>query len=139
MKQGLLRFLYAFAAVLLITGCSTANNTEESQVETEETTEQEEVVESVVTVTISEDEGEVVHDEKEIEIEEGAILMDVLKEAFDIEEEDGFITAIDGIEANDEEQRGWIYYVNDEMAMVGAAEYELSEGDHVVFDLQAWE
>ncbi|HLS66639.1 MAG TPA: DUF4430 domain-containing protein [Pseudogracilibacillus sp.] len=139
MKQSLLRFLYVFAAVLLITGCSTANNTEEAEVETTETAEQEEVVESVITVTISEDEGEIVHDEKEIEIEEGAILMDVLKESFDIEEEDGFITAIDGIQADEGEQRGWMYYVNDEMAMVGAAEYELEEDDHVVFDLQAWE
>lgn len=138
MKSFLLRLFAVFAAVLLITGCS-SGTTEQTGIETEEPIEQEEAIENVIIVTISEDEGETVHAEKEIEIEEGAILMDVLKENFDIEEEDGFITAIDGIKQDEEEQRGWIYYVNDEMAMVGAAEYELSYGDHVVFDLQAWE
>jgi len=65
--------------------------------------------------------------------------MDVLKENFDVEEDNGFVTAIDGVEQDVNAQIGWMYFVNDEMAMVGANEYELSPGDVVNFDLQSWE
>ena len=66
-------------------------------------------------------------------------LLDVLKENFAVEESDGFITSIEGIEQDVDEKIGWIYFINDEMAMVGAAEYELEANDEVNFDLQEWE
>lgn len=93
--------------------------------------------EQVVNVTISTDNGEEVISDATIEIEENEILMDVLEENFEIEDEGGFITSIDGVEQT--ENKYWLYEVNDEKASVGANEYELSPGDEVVFDLQAIE
>lgn len=112
----------------------TNNNSEEINNETTE-----EVNEQTVSITISMDEGEETISEKEVPIEDGAILMDIMKENFDVEESDGFITAIEGVEQNEEEKKAWMYFVNGEMAPVGANEYELSAGDEVSFDLQSWE
>lgn len=135
MKKGLSYLLAIILAIGVLAGCGTTE-TPETNGSTPET---QEVNEDVIKVTISKDEGEEILSEKEIAIEEGAILMDVLKENFDIEEDGGFITSIDGVAPEEGEQVAWMYFVNDEMAMVGAAEYELSPGDEVTFDLQAWE
>lgn len=92
-----------------------------------------------VEFVISKDNGEEVIETKTIEIEEGDFVLDVLKANFDVEEEGGFVTAIEGIEQDVDAKLGWMYFVNDEMAMVGAAEYELKADDQVNFDLQSWE
>jgi len=146
MKKWLQLLSPLIVVVLILVGCSDDagnNNQVEStnnQIETEDNNAQsEENEEEHVSITISEDDGEEVHAEEEVDVEEGAILMDVLKENFDIEEDDGFITAIDGIENDEEEGKYWMYDVNDEMAQVGADEFELSPGDDVVFDLQVAE
>lgn len=137
MKKWMLSLFTIFSALVLVVGCSndSATPTEEEET-TQETTE---VQEEVITVTISKDEGKEVLSEKEIEIEENEILMDVMKENYDIEEDNGFITSIDGVAPEEGEEKAWMYFVNDEMAMVGASEYELEAGDNIVFDLQAWE
>lgn len=146
MKKWLQLLSPLMVVVLILVGCSddagdtnqaeSANN----QTETENNNAQsEENEEEHVSITISEDNGEEVHAEEEVDVEEGAILMDVLKENFDIEEDDGFITEIEGIESDEQEGKYWMYDVNDEMAQVGADEFELSPGDDVVFDLQVAE
>lgn len=137
MKKWMLTLFTIFTTLVLVVGCSNESTTPAEEEETVvETTESQE---EVIKVTISKDEGEEVLSEKEIEIEENAILMDIMKENYDIEEDDGFITSIDGVAPEEGEEKAWMYFVNDEMAMVGAAEYELEAGDNVVFDLQAWE
>ncbi|QTM99695.1 DUF4430 domain-containing protein [Sediminibacillus dalangtanensis] len=136
------KFLFALLSLLfaagIVTGCAEQDS---SNNETAETTEQSGESESqeAVMVTISEDEGENVITEKEVEIEEGAILLDVMKENFEVEEADGFITSIEGVSQNEEEGKYWMYTVNGEMAEVGANEYELSPEDEVTFDLHAME
>lgn len=104
---------------------------------TEET--QAEENEEIVFITVSENKGEEIHAEEEITFTEGDLLLDVMEENFDIEHDSGFVTSINGIAPEEGEERSWMYYVNDEMPMVGAAEYELESGDDVLFDLQAWE
>src|SRR5699024_12630433 len=108
-------------------GGSTNNQTETEYNNTQSETNEE----KHIRITISEDDGEEVHAEEKVEVEEGAMLMDVLDENFDIEEDDGFITAIDGIEKDEEEGKYWMYDVNDEMERVGADECELSPGADV--------
>src|SRR5699024_10375210 len=132
--------------VFILIGCSdNAGNTnlEEStnnQTETEDNNTKSQATEAEQhSITISEDDGEEVHADEKVDVDEGAMLMDVLDENFDIDEDDGFITAIDGIENDEEEGKYWMYDVNDEMAQVGADEFELSPGDDVVFDLQVAE
>ncbi|MEI3604706.1 DUF4430 domain-containing protein [Pseudogracilibacillus sp. SE30717A] len=137
MKKWLVSIFTVVSTLFLLIGCSndSANTTQEENANQET----EEVQETQVLVTISKDEGKEILSEKEIQIEENEILMDVMKENFDIEEDGGFINSIDGVAPEEDEQKAWMYFVNDEMAMVGATEYELEDGDHVVFDLQAWE
>ncbi|MFD1360590.1 DUF4430 domain-containing protein [Lentibacillus salinarum] len=130
----------------LMTGCGageenqTESNNGNLQTATNENTDGE-LSEDEIRITISQDNGKEYIDEKEIAIEEGAILMDVLQENFYVEtEEDGqFITSIERVSAEEDEQKAWIFEVNGEKANVGAAEYELSPGDNVTFDYQAWE
>lgn len=133
-----LLFTLVLAAGLLL-GCSNDTTEETDNTSTENQTQSEETQEQAVHITISEDNGEEVLSEKDIEIEEGAILMDVLKDNYEIEEDGGFITGIDGVTAEDGEEKYWMYEVNGEMAEVGANEYELEAGDDVVFDLHAVE
>lgn len=123
--------------IMLLVGCS---STEENQNQTNDNSNNtEQSAEEKAVITISQDEGDTVLTEKEVSFEEGAILMDVLKENFEIEETGGMITAVDGLEADESEKKAWVYFVNDEMPMVGAAEFELSAGDKVNLDLQSWE
>ncbi|WP_188453822.1 DUF4430 domain-containing protein [Virgibacillus oceani] len=97
--------------------------------------------EEVVTITISKDkEAEMITEEK-IAVEEGDILMDVMEDNFEIETDfdGGFITSINGVAPKDGEQKSWMFFVNGEMPTKGAKEIELSPGDKISFDLQAWE
>ncbi|WP_156289265.1 DUF4430 domain-containing protein [Oceanobacillus salinisoli] len=126
----------------VLAGCAseesdeTENNASTSTTNSSQT---EEVAEDHVRITISVDNGAEFITEEEIPIEEGDILLDVMEEHFYVEHEGGFITSIERVEASEEEQTAWMYFVNDEMPTVGAAEYELSSGDKIVFDLQSWE
>lgn len=142
MNKWLLRFFMMILMVGLVTGCvadqdesQETTNSRIEQTENEDTLEKEETV----VITVSKDEGEKMIIEQEVPIEEDAVLMDVLKEHFEIEEEDGFITSIGGVAPEEGEEKAWMYFVNGEIASVGANEFELSPGDEVTFDLQAWE
>src|SRR5699024_6972650 len=102
MKKWLKLLSPLIVIVFILIGCSDdAGNTNKGEetnnkTETEDNnTKSEENEEEQVSITISEDDGEEVHAEEKVDVEEGAILMDVLDENFDIEEDDGFITAIE--------------------------------------------
>ncbi|MDL4840762.1 DUF4430 domain-containing protein [Aquibacillus rhizosphaerae] len=133
MKKFYVSLLSLFLAVGLLVGCGQENtnqeNTQTAETETEES----------VAITISQDNGAEVIAEEEIAIEDGAILMDVLKENFEIEETDGFITGIEGVTSAEGEEKYWMYDVNGEPATLGANELELSPDDEVVFDLHGME
>lgn len=140
-KKWLKKFLFIFFITGLLVACSNESENTNTTVSTNDTSDTEEVAEDSVRITISINEGEQYVSEEEIPIEEGDILMDVLEENFYIETDQSgqFITSIERVAASDEDKTAWMYFVNDEMATVGAAEYELSPGDIVVFDLQSWE
>ncbi|MEF2291846.1 MULTISPECIES: DUF4430 domain-containing protein [Virgibacillus] len=144
MKQWLFRFGSFLVAIALLVGCGnddsgttapSSNQPSENQV-----TQEEQAAETVL-ITISKDDGAEYLHEKEVPIEEGDTLMDVMEENFYVETEQNgeFITSIERLSAKEGEKKGWIYTVNGEMPNVGAAEYELKPGDKVVFDFQAWE
>ncbi len=147
MNKWLLRFATVLLLIGIMAGCSSGADSSDtsSKDESAQTGKQtgdqnnSEQSEDVVVITISKDDGEEVIDEKEVPIEADAILMDILKENFDVEEDQGFITSVEGIAPKEDEEKAWMYFVNGEMAPVGANEYELEPGDEVTFDLQAWE
>ncbi|KGX83604.1 hypothetical protein N783_01975 [Pontibacillus marinus BH030004 = DSM 16465] len=110
---------------------SNENNNEAKQEENQE----------VVQVTVSQNNGEKVIAEKEVEIKEGTSVMEVMKNNFDIKAASGggFITTIEGVKAEQSEKMAWFYTVNGKEAQVGAKEYELEPGDKVVWDMHSWE
>lgn len=147
-KRLLTSILSILTVLFIVTGCAANNDNNEAvnnNAVNENTNgsanENNEVNDAQIEVefTISKDDGEEVLETKTIEVDEGAFVLDVLKENFDVEEEGGFVTSIEGVNDDPDNQLSWMYFVNDEMAMVGAAEYELEADDQVTFDLQAWE
>lgn len=126
------------AATLVVGLGACTKDTEELAKEDErsdlvETSDNGEALTYNVTVTIKDDSKEVI--EKEVPIEEDKVLMDVMKENFEIKESKGFIESIDGLEQDPKEGKYWTYKVNGEMPMKGADELVLEDGDKVVWSL----
>lgn len=145
MNKWIMRLTALFFFIALLAGCGAGQDTQENTQDngTTEAPQEEqannEAEQETATITISKNEGEELIAEDEVTIEEGAILMDVLKENFEVEEEGGFINSIEGEVASEVEKMAWMYFVNDETASVGAAEYEVQPGDQITFDMQPWE
>lgn len=142
------KFLLSFFTLLLITSvlgaCSDNESNKGSAIgqtdhaKNEQTNKQTDKRGSI-NITLSKDKGKTILSEKKLTIQSGDILMDVLKENFKIEEDDGFIKRIDGIAPKKGEKKAWMYSVNGKMSTVGAKDYKLKPGDEIVFDLQPWE
>ncbi len=87
-----------------------------------------------VTVQISGPEGESFFNQTVTVNTEEPTAMDattaaVTKGKLTIEENDGFVTALADLQST--ETDGWLLYVNTELAMVGAKEQKVSQGDTV--------
>lgn len=136
MNKWFLRLASILLVIGVLAGCSTDDN---DNVSKDTPTNTEEQAEETVAITISKDEGHEIIDKKEVPIEADAILMDVLKENFEVDDDGGFVTSIEGVSPGEDEEKAWMFFVNDEMAPVGASDYELTPGDEITFDLQAWE
>lgn len=145
MNKLFLRLATILLIIGVMAGCSsdendkTASDTPTNTEEQADDSGSSEQAEETITIKISKDEAHEIIDEREVPIESDAILMDVLKENFEVEEDGGFITSIEGVSPKEDEEKAWMFFVNDEMATVGANDYELTPGDEVTFDLQAWE
>src|SRR5690625_4866575 len=96
---------------------TTENPTNEAE-NAAETDQNNEEQEEIVHFTLSIDEGDEVITEKEVPISEGDLLMDVLKANFDVEEEGGFITSIEGVAPEVDEEKSWMFFVNVELVSV---------------------
>ncbi|MCF1684982.1 DUF4430 domain-containing protein [Tetragenococcus halophilus] len=119
----------AFFSALFIVGCSN----EQDAADTSEATSQTSQAQEEITATVEiEDEDQTV-DEKEIETTTDETLMEVMQDNFDIEEDSGMITTIEGIEQDEDDNMYWTYTINDEMVNTGADETTLEDNDQVVF------
>ncbi len=129
-----------FSGVLLV-GCGNQEADAPAETAAEETESVEVIAdEKVVSVAIYVD-GESVEDlEKEVSVEEEQSVLAIMDEYYDIDgAEEGFITAIEGYEQDDSEGLYWMYYVNEEMAPVGAADYIPEESDAIEWKLEKFE
>lgn len=99
----------------LVTGCTSPTDMSPTTEESKDHASPSKQAEETMTITVSDEKGATLFAEK------GVFLMEVMKEQFDIGEE-----------------KYWIYSVNDELAMVGVAVYELKVGDDIVFNLKEW-
>ncbi|MYL48422.1 DUF4430 domain-containing protein [Halobacillus litoralis] len=120
-------------AVAVLAGCGAQEEKESSA------TQEEQVQEVTVQVQVSKNDGEEMMAEDEITVEKGTTLMEVMEDNYEVEQTEGFINSIEGIAGNQEEKMAWMYTINGEEAMVGANEYEVEDGDEIVFDYQSWE
>jgi len=135
------KLLLALSLSFVLYGCSTtetADTSSEAIVSSEAVSSE---AKATVAATISlTDGGTVIADsEKTVEVEAGTNLLEIMKENYEIEEAEGFITVIDGhsqVEASEETKaKYWLFDINGEPAMVGANEVELQEGDVIVWNL----
>ena len=135
------KLLLALSLSLVLFGCAPTEEAETSSVLQESTAAVSSEAAETVSVTISLTDGGTViaGSEKTVEVEAGTSLFDFMKENYVIEEEGGFITAIDGqaqVEATAETKaKYWLFDVNGEPSMVGAADVALQEGDVIVWNL----
>src|SRR5690625_5142460 len=107
MKRFLTLILTVVLSTIIVAGCGATNNDgTNNNVNNNNQTEvnSNEVNEEVIQVVVSKEEDSEILSEKEIEIEEGDILLDVLNENFDIDEDGGFINGVDGVAPEEGEQ-----------------------------------
>lgn len=71
-------------------------------------------------------------DEK-VSFTQGDTVMDLLKANYDVEETDGFITAIDGVKQDKKSGKYWMFDVNDELAPKSADQIKVQDGDKIEF------
>lgn len=136
MLRVLIASLFMLGALVACGGEEKPSTSSENNNETKQEEKQE-----VVQVTVSQNNGDKVIAEKEVEIKEGTSVMEVMKNNFDIKAASGggFITSIEGVKAEQSEKMAWFYTINGKEAEVGAKEYELEPGDEVVWDMHSWE
>ncbi|MFB1049991.1 DUF4430 domain-containing protein [Paraliobacillus sp. JSM ZJ581] len=132
-----MRFLNLVLSFMLVSsillGCESTNSDNNNK-----QTEQSEVQQLQIEIVISQGHGQEILAQKELKVKDGLTLMDVMKDNFEIKDDDGFISAINGIQAEDGEAYAWIYMINGKDATVGAADYEIKNGDVIEFDFQSW-
>ena len=121
----------AIAAVLLGFQLFGSDSTEPQT--TDAPTEMVDDVDKVSSVTISEDGTTVSYSG-----EEGKSALDLLKELTEATTEDSdfgeFVTGINGVDGGG--TQFWLFYVNDEAATVGAADYQTMTGDTIEWRLE---
>lgn len=127
----LLRICVSVLSALVLLGCSTTSNQPTASSQVEETSQ---LLEATLRITTD---GQ--NSTKNVRFEAGDSVMDVLEEYYDIEEENGMVTVIDGKSQDPASNTYWMYKVNGSLAEKGAAEQILQEGDDVEFYLESFQ
>lgn len=71
--------------------------------------------------------------------EDGKDALTLLKNVAKVEQNSsGLVTTIDGREALDKNKEYWAFYVNDEMAPVGPAEYQTKNTDNIEWKIEKY-
>lgn len=92
-----------------------------------------EMIAQQVTIKIQEDGKEI--SSKTITFKEGDTVYEALKQNFSIEDQDGFITTIDGKAQDQAANKYWMYTINGKEASKGAKEIQLQAHDTIIFNL----
>lgn len=96
-------------------------------------------------ITLTRDFGTEVLKDESIKINRGANAMQALQEVAEVETSygGGFIHSVDGQASGyggeGSREMDWFYYINGQMAEVGAEELEVRDGDWLLFDYHSWE
>lgn len=123
----LLRFIALGLSLITLSACSLVSvSTTNSSSSSASSSVQKETAELI----IKEDDKTLT---KTVSFEEGATVLEVLKANYDVEENQGFITSIDGIQQDEAAQKYWMYKVNGELASKGAGELVVKADDKIEF------
>lgn len=114
--------LFALLALLILTACG--------QTKTADSSTSSSASQPTVELVVTKPEGS---KSETVTFEEGDSVLEILDAAYDIEETNGFITAIDGLKQDESKNIYWMYKVNGEMADKGAGELEPKAGDKIEF------
>lgn len=90
-----------------------------------------------IVIALEQDGKEVATATKKLEVSEGTTVLEALKTEYEVVEEGGFIASVEGMKQDEEAGKYWMYEVNNTEPTVGAAEYELQDGDQVKWFLNA--
>lgn len=115
-------------SLALLVGCSTNNTGTDTTTDTTSAVETAQAFE--VSVTVFNEEEEVT--QKNLTVEAETNLMTALQDNFEIIEDNGMITAIDGLEQDADEGFYWTYTINGEMVNTGANDTILEADDEIV-------
>ena len=116
---------------LAITGCTPSVDVEDVN----ETAIEQQAEISQGTVIMLDTEGNDLFN-KEVSFDDGALLSDIMENNFDVVNEGGFITSIEGHEQSIEDNIFLVYEINEEMVMTGIEETEIFDGDSIVWKLE---
>ena len=125
MKKIIYSLLAMSVSVLMLTSCSTTN--------TPSTSNQKEEVKTSQKATLQENGQNFL--KKEVTFKKGETLLTILKQNFEVEENDGFITSLEGHSQDEKNQTYWMFTVDGKSATTGAKEIELNNGQSVIFNL----
>lgn len=128
-------YLLLLSAGLILASCQAPTTNDEAASDVAISSTVNETITVNIQVTVD---GEEIEDgNRELKIEPGSFLLDVMKEHYDIVEEKTFITEIAGYKQDTEAGKYWLFDLNGEMAPTGAADTKLQEGDSVEWKLEA--
>lgn len=121
-------FLTIFIGVLVFSGCqlNTQTTQDTKQVSDEQT-------KARVTIKLN-DMGKEITSQK-IWYQSNDTLLQTLKNHFNVEEKNGFITSIENHAQDTNKNKYWTFTINGKMSEKGANEIKLKNKDQVVFDL----
>ncbi|GEQ32800.1 DUF4430 domain-containing protein [Marinilactibacillus psychrotolerans] len=121
---------------ILFAGCG--NNEEKNGQEDLESGDSQGLITVEFKFNIDDDVDKVDEDKinKTVELSSGKSLLAAMKEQYEVIEDEGYITSIEGYEQSQEENIYWLYEINDEFAQVGAADYTLEDGDVISWELE---
>lgn len=136
----LIKVILVLMGTFVIAGCSNDDGKQASDSisqTTEMTTVSSEKEEQKATVLLNEDGKKI--SSKEVVFQAGDTLYDVMDKNFDLEDDKGFITSIDGHKQDEEDDKYWTYTIDDKEVLKGATEVELKGGEKIDFDLSKME
>ncbi|WP_099221435.1 DUF4430 domain-containing protein [Listeria costaricensis] len=127
MKRGLQRasLLIGLFGLILLAACS-SHPDKEKEVESTPVK---------IQIDITKNQGAEQLATKKIKADQGMSLYTIMKENFDIEDEEGFITSIDGVSQNASAGEYWLFEINGEMSTKGAKDVQPKDGDQISWDL----
>ncbi|EUJ27425.1 hypothetical protein MFLO_13218 [Listeria floridensis FSL S10-1187] len=88
-----------------------------------------------VMINVTKNNGKEEVKTKKVKAKSGSTLYQMMKANFEIKDDDGFITSIEGVSQNQAKNLYWMYEINGKYATKGAKETKPKNGDKVSFDL----